>query len=384
MIFFVFFVFSALGQKTIQTENDLLTFLSGKNELIDHVLNNREKYHLQLVYTGVHGEGDSMNFSTIDLTTGQYFYPASVVKLPAALLTLEKLNKLDLSRKDILKINEDLHCGNQKFADLSRQRDISFEEMIDELIVVSNNDYYNSLYHFLTPGEINNSLAEKGLSDTHIYKSFTGCGIDEQLKCNSIEVRRGKDVVYQQELCVLDMGQMIKHYDYTDDKLLGSKHEYEREIVNGPFDFNYNLEMPLDEIHQMMLRLIYPDNFPEHERWNLREEDRLYLIDVLQKYPRELGKKEYLNREKYPDNIYKYILIGEGNPNGVRTVSKIGLSYGFSTETAYIQNESTTDFFLSISLYTNANDIVNDGDYEYNELARPFMARVAKLLSTLE
>lgn len=367
------------AQKSIQTEADLVSYLKGKDALIDSVLIHANLYHLQMVYSPVKKQGDSISFSTIELLTGDYFYPASTVKLPAALLTLEKLNRLGLSLDDVLKINSDNHCGNEEYIELSQKNELSFREMINELIVVSNNAYYNSLYQFLTPEEINSSLEAKGFNKVKIYKSFSGCDIAGHLKCNSLNVKRGEEIVYQQQSCVLDINQFTRNYSYSEDKLFGAKHEYQGIIVDGPYDFNYNLEIPLEALHEMLIRLIYPENFPKNLRWKIKEEDRLFLIKALGMVPRELEGKEFKDPKKYPDNIYKYILVGEGL-SAVNTVSKIGLSYGFSTEVAYVERADGSGYFLSISLYTNANHIVNDGKYEYEQIARPFMARVGKLL----
>ena len=91
---------------------------------------------------------------------------------------------------------------------------------------------------------------------------------------------------------------------------------------------------------------------------------------------------------KYPDNLYKYIAIGEEDSplNGsVRTFSKLGLSYGFVTEIAYVIDfEENIDFFLSISMYVNENKTVNDNHYEYETVARPFCAKLGELLIEYE
>ena len=382
LLFFLGITNFSFSQKAIQTEADLLNFLSGKDVLVDSVLKNRNFFHLQMVYTPIKKQGDSISFETVKMLTGDYFYPASTVKLPTALLTLEKLNRLGLSLDDVLKINSDNHCGNEEYITLSQKNDLSFRKMINELIVVSNNTYYNSLYQFLTPEEINESLDLKGFKKVNIYKYFSGCDMAGHLKCNSLNVNRGEDVVYEQQSCVLDINRFTQNYSYSEDKLFGSKHEYQGVIVDGPYDFNYNLEIPLEALHEMLIRLIYPEKFPANLRWKIREEDRLFLIKALGMFPNELEGKEFKDPKKYPNNIYKYILLGE-DVKDQRTVSKIGLAYGFSTEIAFVECSDIGAYFLSVSMYTNANNTVNDGKYEYEQIARPFMARVGKLLLDL-
>ena len=381
-IFFLILVSSfANGQQRISSEQELLSILSGKDELVDDVLSNREQYRLQLVYTPVLSPEGRLG-ETLNLTTGDYFYPASTVKLPTALLALEKLKRLGLSADHVLKLNSDVDCGSSTFVELSQRRDISFKEMISELLVVSDNNYYNSLYHFLSPAEINKRLMEKGYVDSKIYRAFTGCEVSEHLTCNSYTINDSRgNSVYEDSICVLPSIDFEQRYSFDASLLIGKKHENkEGVIVDGPFDFNYNLEIPLTELHNMLMRLVFPNQFPLSERWDIHETDRLFLLKLLGMYPRELKNPKYKNRERYPDLIYKYLMIGEGNPKAIRTISKIGLSYGFTTETAFVIGADGKGYFLSVSMYTNANDVVNDGKYEYNELARPFLSRIGKIL----
>lgn len=81
--------------------------------------------------------------------------------------------------------------------------------------------------------------------------------------------------------------------------------------------------------------------------------------------------------------MYKYLVHGDENSkyDSVITYSKLGLSYGFVTETAYVHDPATNrHYVLTLNLYVNSNDTVNDGKYEYEELARPFLARFGQLL----
>ena len=363
-----------------------LTFIKGKDPMVDSVLANSDRYRFQWIFTPLEMDS-SGNFDakeTFDYSTGQYFYPASMVKLPAALLTLEKLNEKEASLQSILKINSDQVCGNMEFAERTQRSSIPFETIIEDMISISDNSYYTSLYHFLTPSVINDRLKSKGITDTKIYKGFNGCEMPENLFCNSLHYYDpATKLTYLQNESRIELSSMADEYTYSTEKLLGLKHEYRREIVNGPFDFNYNLEFPLRGIHGSMERLLCPTDFQPSERWNLRLSDRNFLLKTLVQYPREMTNKAYHDLKKYPDNYYKYIVHGDGNPalKSVKTYSKIGISYGFVTETALVVDESTNKaYLLSVSIYVNANDTVNDGKYEYEEVARPFLAKLGQLL----
>lgn len=385
----LFISYSAALPVSAQSNTEKLSpldFVKGKDPLVDAVLANSERYRFQWIFTPLTQDSSGRFYpkQTYDYSTNQYFYPASMVKLPTAILTLEKLTEKAVSLNAVLKINADQICGNMDFMERTQRSSISFETMIEEMISISDNSYYTSLYHFLTPSVIYDKLTARGLTATKIYKGFSGCELPENLFCNSLSYfDPTTKIVHTQEYAQLELSSMAARYNYSSDKLLGSKHEYRNAIVNGPFDFNYNLEFPLAEIHGTMERLIYPLEFEQYERWNLTHNDRAFLLKTLVQYPREMKNSRYHDLKKYPDNYYKYIVHGDGNTmySGVKTYSKIGISYGFVTETALVVDETNGKaYLLSASIYVNANDTVNDGKYEYEEIARPFFAKLGQLL----
>jgi hypothetical protein len=98
-----------------------------------------------------------------------------------------------------------------------------------------------------------------------------------------------------------------------------------------------------------------------------------------------MQNKSYHNIKQYPDNYYKYAIIGNNNElassGRYRTFSKIGIAYGFVTESAYIVDfVNQKDFMFSVSLYVNADETLNDGTYEYEKIARPFIANFTRII----
>lgn len=346
------------------------------------VLNNPE-YRLQFTFTQLEVNDSDTSFNTFYYGNNEYFYPASVVKFPLALLALEKMKRLGITMDDYYRIDA-VGCGNQSDIIKRRGRRVKFSRLFEELIVVSDNYFYTLLYQFVTPKEINDALKKKGYSGTHIYKSFAGCEKEDQLKCYPVVILDEEfNVKYSQNYCEMDSVEMLEHYEYSEDRLFGSKHENDFvKIVPGPYDLNYNLEIPLQEANEMLIRLKYPNQFSESEKWNIREGDRAQILRMMQLFPNEINNPFRPKVLKYNDNKYKYALVGEYETEfEVRTTSKIGLSYGFTTEIMHFRiDEYNLEFFMSVSIYTNANDIVNDGDYEYESVARPFIFALSRAL----
>lgn len=386
VVVFIFSSFISKGQG-ITDSTSLRKYIEEHAEdfnLSKDVLND-PKYRLQVTFTQVDKNEADTSLQIISFGTHQYFYPASLVKFPIALLALEKMNRLGITMNDYLRI-EDVGCGNQSSMLSSRGPTVKFRRLFEELMVVSDNYFYTLLFQFVTPKEINESLKRKGFSGTNIYKSFAGCEKEDQLKCYPMDVLdEDLKIKYSQDYCELDSIDMLENYEYSKDRLFGSKHEDEFvKIVPGPYDLNFSLEIPLDEANEMLIRLMYPKLYHERYQWNLREEDRSLLLEFMQMFPRDMKKSYRPYVLKYDDNKYKYAIVS-AHDHLLKTTSKIGLSYGFTSEIVHFEREEHgIEFFLSVSLYTNANDIVNDGDYEYESVARPFIRSLSQILYAYE
>lgn len=302
---------------------------------------------------------------------GLYYYPASAIKLPIAMLVMERMNELGLKLDDRLIIDQEVHCGNTTYIRNSQNTVLTFDKMLQELIVVSDNDHYNAFYHFLTPHYINEKLREKGYSDVKLYRAFTGCSKEENLITNGWRVLRNDSLVAKGNKQEFPIDEFQSLYTYDPDKLIGDQHEKNNTIVKGPYDFNYNIEFPLEQLHKVSI-----DLHMKKSSWNLSDEQRSLLFNWMEQFPKECISLGVDKRIKMEDYVYKYIYSDIKN---VRTASKIGLSYGFTTETSIFHcNEATV--IVTSSLYTNANKIVNDGVYEYESIARPFLCRFGQLV----
>jgi hypothetical protein len=390
LILFLFSSFLSFGQEISDS-------VSLRNYILEHAeefklskeIVTDPKYRFQLVYTQVDHSDSIPQFSTNHFGTHQYYYPASLIKFPIAMMALEKMLFMGIYRKAIPVFNRDVVCKNDKYITLSETRKINFGQMIEDMMALSDNNFYSSFYHFLTPLRINELLDRIGYEGTNIYKDFSGCDREDQLKWNSYQFYSTNSgdgrTEYVYPFSELDSNEMLNNYSFTERRLFGSKHENEEgDIVSGPYDLNYNLELPLTEVNDMLIQLMYPETYKE--KFEMRNMDRQFLIESMQKYPREVTPSYPARRYWKKDNDLKYAIIGEeGTAHKTQTTSKLGLSYGFTSEFAHVKNEDDgVEFFMSVSWYTNANDIVNDGEYEYTEVARPFVARLSKLLYAYE
>jgi hypothetical protein len=69
----------------------------------------------------------------------------------------------------------------------------------------------------------------------------------------------------------------------------------------------------------------------------------------------------------------------------IKITNIVGQSYGFMVDCAYIQNKKDdVEFMLSAVIYTNKDEIINDGKYEYNSIALPFLAELGRQIYDFE
>lgn len=389
IILFLFFASTNILKAQNSLEFEIATFLRQANDtLINNIIKNPKKYRLQIIFTQINRDlNNDPIFKTYTFSeTESYFNPASLVKLPVTCLMLEKLKELNLSPEFRYSIGDQYLCKNNTYIRKSIKDTITFKDDIIRMLVISDDNSYNRCYEFLTPEYIREKLNQKGLKDISIINKFGGCSVENSLNCNSISVfsQNGK-LVFEQKSSLLTKEKFFAALQHNPDKLIGKYYQKDGKLVPRPFDFNYSNTMPLMDLHEMMIRLIFPNTQTDKNNWNLNKEDYINIYRWLSAYPSESGFELSEDKKKYPDNFVNYFIYGdykgEIKKNDLRIFNIVGQSFGFISESAYIVDFSTsTEFFVSAILYTNANEIINDGKYEYSQIAIPFMAKIGRLL----
>jgi hypothetical protein len=147
-------------------------------------------------------------------------------------------------------------------------------------------------------------------------------------------------------------------------------------LIDEPMDFSDKNYLPLETLHRMLIALVKPAAVPRQQRFDLSETDRAFLLSTMAKRPRDVGGHQ-------PDSFRKYLLIGgdERMPERFKIINKVGLSYGFVSDVAYITDASRgIAFFLSATLYVNRNQVMNDAWYEYETIGYPFMKALGQAI----
>jgi len=170
----------------------------------DQILSNRDSLKVQIIYTEVHRDKKNKpRFidHTFHVDEQKYFYPASTVKMPVALLSLQRLGELGLDRKATMITGSGYRHQTAVLNDPnSSDGRPQIEQYIKKIFLVSDNDAFNRLYEFLGPGYIHEQLSRMGYPEAEVIHrletalSMSGLGnaqIDwRQLAC----IAKGKRV----------------------------------------------------------------------------------------------------------------------------------------------------------------------------------------------
>jgi hypothetical protein len=358
--------------------------------ILQMVSGNAKKYRLQIIYTQINRDEQGVpgfkNY-TYHLDSTNYFYCASLVKLPCSILALEKMNDLKLHRSTIMYTDSANACQHTVKKDTSSSNGYpSIEQYIKRMLLVSDNAAYGRVYEFLGVDYLHDRLSALGYQNMRIVHRFDGgCKGTDNTTTNPVSF-------YSNDLKLLyHQDQQVSARTYTSPagtiKVGKAHYNAYNKKVNSPKDFSNMNYMSLQNIHSILQRVIFNQYQPKSRQFGLTKEDQDFLMQYLTMLPRESSHPTY--NKSYHDSYKKYFIYGDSKKPIVNYDTKItnivGQSYGFMVDCAYIHNEKEkVEFMLSAVIYTNNNEIMNDGKYEYNTIALPFLAELGRQMYQYE
>jgi len=335
--------------------------------------------HIDLIFAKPDSSGQNYTFTSYGRP--EYFYPASIVKLPVLLLALEWINEsnnLSITENTPFIFNSKFSCIPKKSNSAYPVDLTTISNCIKKILLVSDNNSYNNLFHLLGRDFIKKELKSKGFERTQISKSFVGCDFDEHNNLPGVSF-----ILNNMDTLVLrNDTTIIYEYDSVDTEQITLNKFYRKgNLTYDTLDFIDNNNLPLDEGLEMLMRLVKPELFHPSKRWKITQKQREFVMKYMSIYPRESKLKKYSNYEDYPDSYKKYFMYGflkkERINDPIRIYNIVGLACGFTIDIAYVENQKNMDgYFIAAAMFTNEHGKYYNGNTNYRKQAFPFFTKL--------
>lgn len=377
---------------TIAQKNPLKQLLHQHPELFREILAEPYTYQAQIIYTQINRDAKNQpSFKTYRYGVDDklYFYPASTVKMPTAFVALEKLNQLGiigLDKYSTMKTEATRIPQTAVEVDTTAENGLpSIAHYIKKIFLVSDNDAYNRLYEFIGQRALNEALWQKGFTDVRIIHRLeaSAFGPEENRYTNPVSFldKNNRLLYHQAERHTtaetnFDLNGSIRGKGYVNNA--GT-------LVHEPFDFRKKNFISLQNLHDILKTVLFPESVPAKQRFHLTEDDYQFLYRLMSSLPRESTYPDYSDK---PDGYVKFLLYGGSEakiPDNIRIFNKEGDAYGFLTDVAYIVDfENNVEFILVANILVNSDEIFNDSEYDYEEIGFPFMKNLGKVVYEYE
>jgi hypothetical protein len=375
-----------------QKNSRLLDSVLKSRALLTKVVQQKTKYKPQIIYTQINRDATNQpcfTNHTYLLDSNNYFYCASLVKLPCAIFALEKINSLKekgISFQTPMLTDSSAVCQNKYLVDSSAENGLpSVEQHIKKMFLVSDNYAFNKLFEFVTPTSLNSRLAELGYTRARIvHRLDAGCVGRGNRYFNPINFTDANGtVLYRQE-----SDSLKEDIKMPFESLLIGRNIYNKKkrLISERKDFSKSNYLPLKTVHELIKKIVFAE--ATGNSLQLGESDRNFLITQLGMYPRESVYPHY-DENIYHDSFKKYFIYGSTvkkiESDSIRIFNIVGRAYGFLIDCAYIVDfNKKIEFMLSSVIYVNKRNSFGTGKYEYDTIGLPFLKELSLALYAFE
>jgi hypothetical protein len=361
------------------------------NPVLREILRHHSVYRPQILYTRIDRDSNNRPVFTnyyYNVDPLLYFNPASTVKLPLALLSLEKLNDLHIAgvgKFTSLQLDSGANTLRAEYRDSTAQSGLpSLAHFIRKAFLVSDNDAYNRMYEFLGQQTINRRLHELGYTDARITRHFYRMTEDQNRHTNQVRfVGKNGDPLFVQP-----PADNPDPFDFSHINKIGiGFYNSDDSLVHEPMDFTRHNNISLADYQGILRSALFPLSVPERQRFRLTKEDYQFLYQYLSQFPSETNYPKY-DSAAYYDSYVKFFFSDSTHhhlPDGIRVFNKVGWAYGFLTDISYVVDfKHHVEYMLAATVYANSDGILNDDKYDFETVAHPFMYAVGQAVYQYE
>ncbi|MCS7297935.1 MAG: serine hydrolase [Bacteroidia bacterium] len=324
----------------------LNSFLSEKAPHLQSYIQKAQFYRIQILYTQINRDAQNrpiLKHYAFRLDTTEYFYPASLVKLPLAALALERIEHLK-AHGITPRTPFSLIPGQTGCLKAAPTKPYSVADCIRRQMVFSDNSAFDYLYALVGPHYATQVLQQRGYTSAYFgHRLGRSCTIQENRCMEGVSFFRERSSPY---LLPATCAEGLPPHPYE-------KHPY--------LLMPYANSLSLKDAHGILISLIFPQTVRPHHRFWLSSDSYHLLRRYLSMYPSEAKDPDY-NLKEYHDGIRKYFLQGGSDsitlPSRIRIFNKVGMAYGYLSDVAYIVDfDLGVEFFLSAVIYVGERQL---------------------------
>lgn len=400
------------------------------------VFRKHKKYRLEIIYTRIDRDQNNAPLSLQSYHYGDstsYFYPASTVKLPVAIFTMEKLYSLfsGANTESFVRFDSTAFCGGKRYRNKSqlyqrltepetlrelsyrlfiplpflqsvnpgiaadsllpantslrisaKEGDYTLRDLLTAMLVYSDNESYNKLFDLVGSNYIHKRLHALGFHATAIVKRLMHCPDDEQKNNPAFRILNADS----SKVLFSDKARMSEPEFLADVKKtrVGKKHVVGDKTVKGGRDFSTHNRIALSDLNRMLMKLVLHEYLEKDQQFLISRFEQRFLIRLLGQHPGEITRMRSNAYDGLEDGYTNFILNGDSKeriPAHLRIINIAGWANGFTSDCAYVMDTKTgCEFFLAVRMYTNKDGVLGDDKYEYESIARPFMKKLGEVI----
>ncbi|MCS6790919.1 MAG: class A beta-lactamase-related serine hydrolase [Bacteroidia bacterium] len=318
----------------------LRKFLYERTPELKPYLDRSDKYQIQILYTQINRDAKNrpiLKHYSFRLDTLNYFYPASIVKLPLVALAVEQVEKLK-SKGITLHTPFMLEPSDKGCLREVERRAFTLVDCIRRQMVYSDNLTFDYLYALVGPAYATLSLKQRGYTSAYFgHRLARSCSPEENFCVEKVSFLRERKEPYIIPASCLETP--LPH-PYPKHPNLVSE---------------YANSLSLRDAHAILISLIFPQVVKASQRFQISSEGYHILRRYLSMYPSEAGDFADFPPHEYHDGSRKFFIMGCDTmkpPPRIRIFNKVGLAWGYLIDVAYIVDfELGVEFFLSAVIY---------------------------------
>ncbi len=351
-----------------------------KNDFLKEIIKEKEDYEIQILLTKIDQYNSKVDFQEYkyQLDDNKYFYPASTIKLPIVVLTLKKINELRSKGSEItLKSKITLNYKDDYSELVIRDSITSFQNLIADVFLVSDNSASNILIDFIGYNYFNHEMENAGFDKTYLNHKFNPDPyVNSTWQISDLDNNIISSINENQKI--------IKADEKTNGLEKGERRYFKGEILDESLNFSEKNRSSITDMHNLIKYIFYPEIFDSTNTFNLNVEDYDFLRYWMSRFTYEDIGEKFIGDEKFFETYNKFFIHGDEQSvsnEQIRVYNKIGQAYGTSIDNGLIKNyQDNIEFILTATIYTNKNKVINDNLYEYDDLAVPFLAKLSRAI----